>query len=88
MRKSHKPISFWIGRSLLYVMLIGSSILMVIPFYWSLATSLKLEQFVYASPPQWWPSPASRRPKLAQVPSRSCPKTPMNCVPIPLRTTL
>jgi ABC-type glycerol-3-phosphate transport system permease component len=59
MRKHRKPISFWIGRGLLYLLLIASSILMVIPFYWSLATSLKLEQFVYASPPQWWPTPIS-----------------------------
>jgi multiple sugar transport system permease protein len=32
---------------------------MLIPFYWSVITSLKLEQFVYTNPPQWWPSPAT-----------------------------
>ncbi len=53
-RKSLKYIS---GRSLLYLVLIVSSILMIIPFYWSVGTSLKLERFVFASPPQWWPSP-------------------------------
>jgi ABC-type glycerol-3-phosphate transport system permease component len=53
----HKPLRFWIGRGLLYFALAASSIVMVVPFYWTLATSLKLEQFIYASPPQWWPNP-------------------------------
>jgi multiple sugar transport system permease protein len=30
---------------------------MIVPFYWSVGTSLKLEQFVFANPPQWWPNP-------------------------------
>jgi len=46
-----------LGRSLLYLALIVSSVLMVIPFYWSVCSSLKLEQFVFANPPQWWPDP-------------------------------
>ena len=45
------------GRILLYTLLVVSSILMIIPFYWSLSNSLKLEQFVFSSPPQWFPSP-------------------------------
>lgn len=45
------------GRFCLYLALIVSSFLMVIPFYWSVGSSLKLEQFVFASPPQWWPNP-------------------------------
>lgn len=45
------------GRTLLYLALIGSSFLMIVPFYWSASTSLKLEQFVFANPPQWWPNP-------------------------------
>ena len=45
------------GRFWIYLVLIVSSILMVIPFYWSVGTSLKLEQFVFANPPQWWPNP-------------------------------
>jgi len=32
---------------------------MIVPFYWSVGTSLKLERFVFASPPQWWPDPVS-----------------------------
>ncbi len=50
----------WIlSRSLLYLLLIASSLLMIVPFYWSVGTSLKLEKFVFASPPQWWPNPVS-----------------------------
>jgi ABC-type glycerol-3-phosphate transport system permease component len=46
-------------RGLLYLLLIASSLLMIVPFYWSVGTSLKLEKFVFASPPQWWPDPVS-----------------------------
>jgi ABC-type glycerol-3-phosphate transport system permease component len=56
---NHKPIRFWIGRLLLYLLLFASSILMVIPFYWTVATSFKLEKNVFATPPQWWPDPFS-----------------------------
>jgi ABC-type glycerol-3-phosphate transport system permease component len=48
-----------LSRSLLYLLLVASSLLMIVPFYWSVGTSLKLEQFVFASPPQWWPDPLS-----------------------------
>src|ERR1051325_8060007 len=54
---TRKPLSYWLGRGLLYLALTLSSILMVIPFYWTVGTSFKLEQFVFASPPQWWPQP-------------------------------
>jgi multiple sugar transport system permease protein len=52
-----KAFPFWFGRGLLYLILISSSLLMVTPFYWMVTTSLKLEEFVYAAPPQWWPDP-------------------------------
>jgi multiple sugar transport system permease protein len=52
-----KAFSFWFGRGLLYLILIASSLMMVTPFYWMVTTSLKLEKFVYAAPPQWWPDP-------------------------------
>ncbi len=52
-----KPFRFIAGRFLLYLTLGVTSLLMLVPFYWSVGTSLKLEQFVFASPPQWWPSP-------------------------------
>ena len=49
--------SYLFGRFGIYLVLIVSSVLMVIPFYWSVSSSLKLERFVYSSPPQWWPNP-------------------------------
>ena len=57
MQTQRKSLKFISGRILLYLVLIVTSILMIIPFYWSVGTSLKLEHFVFASPPQWWPSP-------------------------------
>lgn len=54
-----RSLLYFFGRFWLYLVLVVSSVLMVIPFYWSLATSLKLEQFVFANPPQWWPDPAT-----------------------------
>jgi ABC-type glycerol-3-phosphate transport system permease component len=56
MRRVKSPL-YLFGRFWLYVILLASSFLMVIPFYWSVATSLKLEQFVFVTPPQWWPNP-------------------------------
>ncbi len=53
-RRSFRFIS---GRVLLYLALGLTSLMMLVPFYWSVGTSLKLEQFVFASPPQWWPDP-------------------------------
>lgn len=54
-----KSFRFWLKRGLLYALLISSSILMVVPFYWTVATSLKIEQNVFLTPPQWWPDPFS-----------------------------
>jgi multiple sugar transport system permease protein len=52
-----KTFRFTFKRIILYAVLVGSSIVMIIPFYWSLVTSLKLEKFVFTSPPQWIPNP-------------------------------
>lgn len=55
---SHRQsLKYSLGRLPLYLALIVSSLLMVIPFYWSVSSSLKLEQFIFANPPQWWPDP-------------------------------
>jgi multiple sugar transport system permease protein len=54
-----KSLLYYFGHFWLYLILIATSILMIIPFYWSVGTSLKLEQFVFANPPQWWPDPLS-----------------------------
>ncbi len=53
----HKSPLYLFGRFWIYLVLIITSFLMLIPFYWSVGTSLKLEQFVFATPPQWWPDP-------------------------------
>jgi multiple sugar transport system permease protein len=53
----HKPTSYWVGRFLLYLLLVSSSVMMMVPFYWTVITSFKLEGNVYLSPPQWWPNP-------------------------------
>src|SRR5512142_1090576 len=54
-----KPVSFWARRGLLYLALAVGSLLMLFPFYWAISNSLKLEEFIYASPPQWWPTPVT-----------------------------
>jgi ABC-type glycerol-3-phosphate transport system permease component len=44
-------------RVLLYATLIVTAVVMIGPFYWMLATSLKPPADVFASPPKWIPSP-------------------------------
>lgn len=48
-----------VGRTGLYLALIASSIIMLVPFYWMVSTSLKLEADVFASPVEWVPQPAT-----------------------------
>jgi ABC-type glycerol-3-phosphate transport system permease component len=48
-----------VGRTGLYLALIASSAVMLVPFYWMVSTSLKLEADVFASPPEWIPQPAT-----------------------------
>lgn len=48
-----------LGRNSLYLALIASSIAMLVPFYWMLSTSFKLEGDVFAYPPEWIPHPAT-----------------------------
>jgi multiple sugar transport system permease protein len=44
-------------RAILYAGLIGTSILVIGPFYWALATSFKPSGDVFASPPKFIPNP-------------------------------
>ncbi len=44
-------------RTALYAVLIITSIVMIGPFYWSLATSFKPPGDIFASPPKWVPNP-------------------------------
>jgi multiple sugar transport system permease protein len=45
------------SRPALYAALAASSLVMLFPFYWTLASSFKVESAILSSPPQWWPSP-------------------------------
>jgi multiple sugar transport system permease protein len=44
-------------RAFLYFVLAATSIVMIGPFYWALATSFKPAGDVFASPPKWLPNP-------------------------------
>lgn len=51
--RPHHPLR----RALLYFALIATSVVMIGPFYWMLATSFKPAGDVFASPPKWIPDP-------------------------------
>ncbi len=59
MSSRSRSATYWLGRLLLYLALTISSLLMIVPFYWTVATSLKLEKAIFAAPPQWLPDPAT-----------------------------
>ena len=46
------------GRTLVYLLLIVFGILMVMPFYWMVVSSLHTPRNLVAYPPKWWPRPA------------------------------
>ncbi|CAG0972923.1 L-arabinose transport system permease protein AraQ [Anaerolineae bacterium] len=46
-----------IGRYAAYVILIVGSIVMLLPFFWMVSTSLKPERGIFTMPPQWIPNP-------------------------------
>lgn len=46
-----------VRRVVLYAVLIGTALLMVAPFYWTISTSFKPSGDVFASPPKWIPDP-------------------------------
>lgn len=52
-----KSTSEKIGRGLSYFLLVTGSILVMIPFYWMVSSSLKEPAKIFLSPPQWFPSP-------------------------------
>ncbi len=83
-----KSPHYFLRRFSVYLILIVSSVLMVIPFYWSVGTSLKLEQFVFASPPQWWPSPLTLQNYLSVFTKIHFQTYFLNSVFVALVTTL
>jgi ABC-type glycerol-3-phosphate transport system permease component len=46
-----------VRRTLMYALVIGTSLLMIAPLYWMFATSFKPTADIFASPPKWIPSP-------------------------------
>ncbi len=45
------------GKLLVYLLLAVFGVLMVMPFYWMIVTSLQIPQNLIAFPPKWWPQP-------------------------------
>lgn len=48
-------------RGVLYAILVISTLFMIVPFLWMLSTSLKIDQYVLAMPPQFIPRPLTLR---------------------------
>jgi len=46
-----------VSASLSYLLLIGGAVVILIPFFWMLSTSLKEKADVYKFPPEWIPNP-------------------------------
>lgn len=44
-------------RAFVWVVLLGGALIMALPFFWLVSSSLKLEQRVFQFPPQWIPDP-------------------------------
>lgn len=42
-------------KIILYIVLIGLSVSMLVPFYWMVISSLKLNKDVFSIPMRWWP---------------------------------
>ncbi len=46
-------------RGITYLLLIGGVVIVTVPFWYMVATSLKPQAFVFEIPPRMWPSPAT-----------------------------
>ena len=53
--RKDNPVAALIGKTLLYIVLIGVSIFTLIPFVWMISSSLKLDREVFAYPMKWLP---------------------------------
>jgi ABC-type glycerol-3-phosphate transport system permease component len=67
MSTRRKPAAYWVRRGLLYLVLVTGAGMMLFPFYWAMTNSIKLDQFIYASPPQWWPAPVTFKHYMAAL---------------------
>ena len=53
--RKDNPVTRAIGKTLLYVLLIGVAIFTLLPFVWMISSSLKLDREVFIYPIQWIP---------------------------------
>jgi ABC-type glycerol-3-phosphate transport system permease component len=88
MTRSYRTPGYLLGRTLLYITLVITSVAMVVPFYWTVSTSVKLEQFVFASPPQWWPNPFTVEAYRAVLTRIPFPRYFLNSVVVAGATTI
>ncbi len=42
-------------KGLIYILLVLLSLFMLVPFYWMVISSLKLNKDVFSIPMKWWP---------------------------------
>lgn len=53
----HRTWSYYFRKLLLYAIMIGLSVVFMVPMVWMVSTSLKLQGQVFAHPPIWIPKP-------------------------------
>jgi multiple sugar transport system permease protein len=54
-RSFRKPASHYVGRTLLYIVLISGAVIFAMPLVWMVSSSIKPAYQVYAMPPEWIP---------------------------------
>ena len=55
----HKKSRKLIGDAITYIILISGGLIILLPFFWMISTSLKLPGNEFAYPPQWIPNPVA-----------------------------
>jgi ABC-type glycerol-3-phosphate transport system permease component len=88
MSSQSRSLTYWLGRGLLYLALAITALLMIVPFYWTVATSLKLEKFIFASPPQWLPDPLTLSHYIDVITRIPFPRYFLNSVAVAFAATL
>ena len=53
----HSGWAYRLSRGLFFLILVGGAVVMMVPFIWTLSTSLKPLSLALAFPPVWWPHP-------------------------------
>ena len=56
MNTTHIKIGKTAGKIILYALLIFFAAILLVPFYWMIQSSLKLDRDVFTIPIQWWPT--------------------------------